>query len=156
MAIVDLTIDPASATSASAGSATDTHTTARIGCVTVNSSSTTAGTMGAKVGYDSGNEDMVLIFGKLPEKYDVFGSVDGAGLEDSAMKVVGMTMNLTTSSDIDTIRHCVVTEFDHKLDRTVASGNGYTKAEVERICWNGPDRATTSTATITLLRKTRT
>jgi hypothetical protein len=145
--VTDLVMDPASATSASAGSATETHTTARIGCVTVNSNTATAGTMGAKVGFDSDNEDKVLIFGKLPEKYDVFGSIDTAGLEDSAMKVVGMTIDFTTSSYVDTTaNYFAITEFDHKLDNTTATLNGYTKTEMQRICWNGPNHDTTSTA----------
>lgn len=147
MAKINLTMDPANATSASAGNTTNTHTTARIGCVTIDEGSATSGTMGAKIGLDATVEQKTLIFGKLPEKYDVFGDTDTIGLTDSAMKVTGMTIEFTTSSNVDTTsQHYAITEFDHKLDRVVPGGNGYTKGEMQRICWNGPDHDSTSTA----------
>jgi hypothetical protein len=147
MAKINLTMDPAQATSASTGNTTNTHTTARIGCVTVNEASASSGVMGATVGGDGSGEQKTLIFGKLPEKYDVFGDTDTVGLTDSAMKVTGMTIEFTTSSNVDTTaQHYAIIQFDHKLDRVIPGGNGYTKGEINRICWNGPDIDSTSTA----------
>lgn len=146
MAIVrDLIMDPTDAQSP-ISSATDTHTTARIACVSVTDADATSGTIGLKVGYDGGDEYKALIYGKLPEKYDVFGDSDTIGLEDAAMKVVGMSLDFTVNAVDTTAFHYAITEFDQKLDHGSAGTNGYTAADMVRICWNGIDHDSTATA----------
>lgn len=149
MAIVrDLIMDPTDATTTGSpiSSSTDTHTTARIACVTVTNNDLTTGTIGLKVGFDASKEYKALVYGKLPEKYDVLGDTDTIGLEDAAMKVVGMSLDFTVNAIDTTAFHYAITEFDQKLDHGFEGSNGYQGTDMVRICWAGIDHDSTSTA----------
>ena len=140
MVVVDLTMHPEQAASPSSLTG-GTHTTARIAAVTVDSQTTTTGTIGVRAGIRSGpHEVKTIIYGILPEKKDALGETG-----DANANIVGMKLNFTVSA-ADTVKHYAVSEFNVRLDGGHQGTNGYQGTDMVRICYNGIDHDGDTTA----------
>tara|TARA_R100001082_G_C4362442_1_gene160058 strand:- start:123 stop:2891 length:2769 start_codon:yes stop_codon:yes gene_type:complete len=79
------------------------HPTGNFSTRIVNSQYDTASAQGIKVGHIAGTHNFVtIIYGRLPEKYDVFGTEEGAVYDDKA-EIVNLKLTFTvTGADTDT------------------------------------------------------
>ena len=140
MVLVDLTMHPVQADNPFS-LAGGTHSTARAAVVSVYSGDTDEGEKGLKVGFDSSGEYKAIIYGRLPEKKDALGETGDANAE-----IVNLKLNFTINQNDTINKYYAISDFDVKLDAGISGNNGYQFADMTRICWDGVDHDTNSTA----------